>query len=224
MVCMLPCILFELPTGFRRKLTFFFPMHRNTNAPDGYNTDLPVYIKLGYDTGDSLHEYWDLVSDKDNIPIGKGHTIATLPADLQKRDDYVVIVFGDSGNASQKFKIVPKPGNKRDELVERIVYNPTITAPTSGQSFPAGSKTTVTWSVDGLPDSLKDSKVEIRLGYAPSKDDPGYHEKWELGHFPIQDAKAEVTLPSDLEPRSDYLFVVLGDSGNFSPHFTVTKN
>lgn len=86
------------------------PTRDTSSAPEGYNLDLPVAIKLGYDDGtDNLHELWDLVTTDDKIPLGRGHTIVKLPDGLATRSDYIVIVFGDSGNASGKFKIVPKP-------------------------------------------------------------------------------------------------------------------
>lgn len=189
-----------------------------SDAPESFNTSAPVVIKLGYDDGGpgGLHEHWDLVKASDHVPLSSGHADVALPDSLEARDDYIVVVMGDSGNASPKFSVTAKSAAKR------IVYNPTITSPSGGESFAAGSKTTLTWSLDGLPEQLKDSHVEVRLGYAPSENDEGYHEKWSLGQFPITDGKAHVTLPSDLNPREDYLFVLLGDSGNFSKQFKVT--
>ncbi|KAK0553968.1 hypothetical protein OC845_000957 [Tilletia horrida] len=40
-----------------------------------------------------------------NFPIVAGHVSFTLPKDLPTRDDYIVVLFGDSGNASALFTI-----------------------------------------------------------------------------------------------------------------------
>ncbi|KAJ6525290.1 hypothetical protein DFH09DRAFT_1188808 [Mycena vulgaris] len=37
--------------------------------------------------------------------IGAGQVNVTIPMDTPPRDDYIVVLFGDSGNASPKFKI-----------------------------------------------------------------------------------------------------------------------
>ncbi|EST04518.1 Ser-Thr-rich glycosyl-phosphatidyl-inositol-anchored membrane family [Kalmanozyma brasiliensis GHG001] len=62
-------------------------------------------IKLGYlpadgSGGENLH--WTLA---DGFAIKDGKTKVTLPADLEERNDYIVVVMGDSGNASEKFTI-----------------------------------------------------------------------------------------------------------------------
>lgn len=62
-------------------------------------------IKLGYlpkngEGGLNLH--WTLAS---NFPITDESTDVELPADLETRDDYIIVVMGDSGNRSKKFTI-----------------------------------------------------------------------------------------------------------------------
>lgn len=41
--------------------------------------------------------------------------------------------------------------------------------------------------------------------------------------FLLTDDQADITLPSDLEPRDDYIVVLMGDSGNASPLFTIEQ-
>lgn len=41
--------------------------------------------------------------------------------------------------------------------------------------------------------------------------------------FLLTDDQADITLPSDLEPRDDYIIVLMGDSGNASPQFTIEQ-
>ncbi|KAL1927596.1 hypothetical protein VTP01DRAFT_3833 [Rhizomucor pusillus] len=69
--------------------------------PDGINGA----IKLGYLEPGSINEhlYWDLAS---GFPLNSGAQTVTLPADLETKNSYIVVLMGDSGNASQKFRII----------------------------------------------------------------------------------------------------------------------
>ncbi|PWN37905.1 uncharacterized protein FA14DRAFT_105385, partial [Meira miltonrushii] len=110
------------------------------------------------------------------------------------------------------------------EMEKRIVYNPPVTAPASKAVWYAGREETVRWTVDQskIPASANDYKVEIKLGYLPKDGDGGYNLKWTLAKdVAITDEEAEVTLPSDLKTRHDYIIVVMGDSGNRSKKFTI---
>ncbi|KAJ7147130.1 hypothetical protein C8R43DRAFT_1129907 [Mycena crocata] len=40
--------------------------------------------------------------------IGAGQVAIRIPKDTPRRDTYVIVLFGDSGNMSPKFKIAPK--------------------------------------------------------------------------------------------------------------------
>ncbi|KAH0586552.1 hypothetical protein H2248_007778 [Termitomyces sp. 'cryptogamus'] len=42
-----------------------------------------------------------------SFPIKRGHTLVTLPKNTKFRDDYFIVLFGDSGNRSHKFKVRP---------------------------------------------------------------------------------------------------------------------
>lgn len=81
-------------------------------------------IKLGYLEGDSpnehlckchsvsfirgtltdiiIHKDWDLAS---GFPLNKGAQSVTLPSDLETKKTYIIVLMGDSGNASPKFLI-----------------------------------------------------------------------------------------------------------------------
>lgn len=41
----------------------------------------------------------------DKFPLTAGTVSFTVPADVKQRDDYIVVLLGDSGNASPHFKI-----------------------------------------------------------------------------------------------------------------------
>ena len=62
------------------------------------------FIKLGHVDGNSLNEHLNQTLAK-NFKLGAGNVSFTLPKDLEAREDYVVVLFGDSGNASPKFTI-----------------------------------------------------------------------------------------------------------------------
>lgn len=69
--------------------------------PDNFNG----MIKLGYlEAGDPYNEHllWDLAS---GFKLNSGSQQITLPADLPTRTGYIIVLMGDSGNASQKFTI-----------------------------------------------------------------------------------------------------------------------
>ncbi|KAI7877988.1 hypothetical protein K492DRAFT_209274 [Lichtheimia hyalospora FSU 10163] len=61
-------------------------------------------IKLGYVEEGSIdeHLYWDLAA---GFPLNSGSWNVTLPDNLAARSDYIIVVFGNSGNASPKFTI-----------------------------------------------------------------------------------------------------------------------
>jgi hypothetical protein len=111
------------------------------------------------------------------------------------------------------------------ELEKRIVYNPPVTHPTANTIWYAGRKETVTWTVDQdqIPANAKNYEAVIKLGYVPKSGAGGYNLKWTLAKVPITDEEADITLPADLEPRRDYIIVVMGDSGNRSKKFQIRK-
>ncbi|KAI8992499.1 hypothetical protein BDB01DRAFT_847868 [Pilobolus umbonatus] len=62
-------------------------------------------LKLGYFEGDDQyneHLYWDLAS---GFNLNAGAYRITLPADLPTRTSYIVVLMGNSGNASARFTI-----------------------------------------------------------------------------------------------------------------------
>ncbi|KAG6889885.1 hypothetical protein C0995_013860 [Termitomyces sp. Mi166 len=63
-------------------------------------------ILLGYNGTDS--ENLDIAHPlASSFPIEQGHILVTLPKKTKYRDDYFIVLFGDSGNRSQKFKVRP---------------------------------------------------------------------------------------------------------------------
>lgn len=62
------------------------------------------FIKLGHLDKNSAGEHLNQTLAK-GFKLGDGNVKFTLPKDLEPRDDYIVVLFGDSGNASPKFTI-----------------------------------------------------------------------------------------------------------------------
>ncbi|SPO29523.1 uncharacterized protein UTRI_04743_B [Ustilago trichophora] len=91
------------------------------------SSDIPVeaeaykgMIKLGYTPADGaggLNLHWTLA---DGFPIKDGKVKVTLPEELKERNDYIIVVMGDSGNASEMFTIKPAGSGEKSPLGEEI--------------------------------------------------------------------------------------------------------
>ncbi|KAI8337409.1 hypothetical protein BC941DRAFT_425186 [Chlamydoabsidia padenii] len=106
-----------------------------------------------------------------------------------------------------------------------IVLNPTITSPTADSKWRAGDTRSITWDTENvaggpIPPGTRGS---IKLGYLDPKDSPNEHLFWDLGSVDdLTKGSQQVTLPGDLETKRSYIIVLMGDSGNASPEFTIT--
>ncbi|KAI0720579.1 hypothetical protein C8T65DRAFT_567529 [Cerioporus squamosus] len=76
----------------------------NASIPPA-NQNQSGLILLGYVQDGQLDEHLDIEHPlASNFPLTAGAVNVTVP-NVQARDDYVVVLFGDSGNASPKFTI-----------------------------------------------------------------------------------------------------------------------
>ncbi|KAL1667013.1 hypothetical protein GGF50DRAFT_112684 [Schizophyllum commune] len=77
--------------------------------PESQITNKEGKIVLGYQTEDSMHLQYD-------NPLAQGFSITlgsydvTVP-DVEERSDYIIVLFGDSGNSSPKFTITGGSGS-----------------------------------------------------------------------------------------------------------------
>ncbi|EIN05326.1 hypothetical protein PUNSTDRAFT_137439 [Punctularia strigosozonata HHB-11173 SS5] len=104
------------------------------------------------------------------------------------------------------------------KLSMRDVFVPPITAPIAGAVWPVGSQQTVTWDVSDPPEDIANpigTIVLAKAGLVLDLDDPL------ATGFSILDGSHVVTVP-DVTPGDDYSLVLFGDSGNFSPEFSIT--
>ncbi|KAI8340769.1 hypothetical protein BC941DRAFT_418133, partial [Chlamydoabsidia padenii] len=105
-----------------------------------------------------------------------------------------------------------------------FVLNPEITYPTAESIWTAGSRQNITWDTEHVVGGPipNDYTGIIKLGYLDPVDTPNEHLHWELAAgFPLNKGWQVVTLPTDLESRHTYIIVLMGNSGNASPEFTI---
>ncbi|KAI7901986.1 uncharacterized protein BX663DRAFT_404001, partial [Cokeromyces recurvatus] len=116
-------------------------------------------------------------------------------------------------------------------LTSALVINPKITVPNSHTKWRAGNTYIVKWKTTyqdygsnkaiPIPD---DYKGTIKLGYLDERKDPyNEHLLWDdlASGFKLNAGSQTITLPSDLETKTSYIIVLMGDSGNASPKFTI---
>ncbi|KAI0322415.1 hypothetical protein OF83DRAFT_1049444 [Amylostereum chailletii] len=122
-------------------------------------------------------------------------------------------------------------------MVKRIVVSPKITSPDASTVWSVGDKVLVTWYAPvcssnhtaSLPICRDTSNIpepknftgKLVLGF-----DSTDSENLDVDHplatgFLLTDGQAQITVP-DVAPKTDYIVVLFGDSGNASPEFTIT--
>ncbi|KAF9528963.1 hypothetical protein CPB83DRAFT_853512 [Crepidotus variabilis] len=96
------------------------------------------------------------------------------------------------------------------------VYVPHITYPTANVVWTSGQTQTITWDTADAPTHITNpiGRILLRKG---DRTTPLIL----AGSFNILDGKAQVTVPNVIE-GDDYEVVLFGDSGNWSPAFTIT--
>ncbi|KAF7298880.1 hypothetical protein MIND_00836000 [Mycena indigotica] len=113
---------------------------------------------------------------------------------------------------------------------ELIVIDPEITSPKSGDIWKAGTTQLVTWKTDSIPPGSANTTGLLLLGHPSTihqdgKDYPS--ENLDIKHplasgFYLTDGNVTVVVPNWIRPRTNYMVVLFGDSGNTSPLFTIT--
>ncbi|KII86646.1 hypothetical protein PLICRDRAFT_30891 [Plicaturopsis crispa FD-325 SS-3] len=101
------------------------------------------------------------------------------------------------------------------------VVTPHITFPTAGASLPVGSKQNITWDTSSIPASSANVSGVLLLGQRANDS-----ENLDINHplasqFPLSQGSVEVTIPQR-DNADNYIIVLIGDSGNASPEFTIT--
>ncbi|PFH53284.1 hypothetical protein AMATHDRAFT_1355 [Amanita thiersii Skay4041] len=95
-------------------------------------------------------------------------------------------------------------------LKERDVVAPPVLSPNETSIWPIGTKQTVVWDTPPiLPPEVISSPTNTRI------------ENPLAQGFNITQGRVQVVVPN-VPPRTDYIVVLMGDSGNASPPFAIT--
>ncbi|KAI0372273.1 hypothetical protein BV20DRAFT_964416 [Pilatotrama ljubarskyi] len=95
-------------------------------------------ILLGYIEGDDINEHLDVANPLAvNFPITAGSAQVKVP-EVTPRNDYVVVLFGDSGNTSPKFTITTDAGSSLPSISLPSITG-TVTASASTPASPSVS-------------------------------------------------------------------------------------
>ncbi|PBK99774.1 hypothetical protein ARMGADRAFT_985691 [Armillaria gallica] len=99
--------------------------------------------------------------------------------------------------------------------IPRDVYSPPITSPDANTVWTVNTTQTVTWDTSNAPVNISNrASIWLRKG--------DYAFGPELAvDFDLRSGKQDVTVPWVVE-GDDYIIVLFGDSGNWSPEFTIT--
>ncbi|KDQ62519.1 hypothetical protein JAAARDRAFT_122290 [Jaapia argillacea MUCL 33604] len=103
----------------------------------------------------------------------------------------------------------------------REVSDPRIISPSSVTLWLTGTNVTVTWDTSNIPSDF-DTKGKLVLGYLDGVDE---NEHLDIENpladgFSLIRGYIDVLVPQ-VDPGSDYIVVLFGDSGNRSSTFTI---
>ncbi|KZT73859.1 hypothetical protein DAEQUDRAFT_721322 [Daedalea quercina L-15889] len=103
--------------------------------------------------------------------------------------------------------------------VRRDVWDPQILSPNASTVWVVGQTYNVTWNTTDAPAHITNSIGTVVLATNGTED----YENPLAANFSILLGSISITVP-DVEPGSDYAIVLFGDSGNFSPDFTIASS
>ncbi|KAK0201856.1 hypothetical protein DFS33DRAFT_1027612 [Desarmillaria ectypa] len=115
---------------------------------------------------------------------------------------------------------VAYPTTKSQEL---MVWNPTITSPTSSTNWCAGTPHNVTWDTTGMPEEVKNTTGMLFLGHQTEDSENLDIHRPLAANFSLSLGWVVCIMPNNTAPRPDYMVVLFGDSGNTSPPFNVAQ-
>ncbi|KDQ62596.1 hypothetical protein JAAARDRAFT_189894 [Jaapia argillacea MUCL 33604] len=107
-------------------------------------------------------------------------------------------------------------------LRSRDIWDPPVTSPSAATIWNVGETQTITWDTSTKPSLVTSYVGQAVLGYLQDGD-PGEHLMLDpplASGFNLTDGKVQITVPN-VPPRSTYIVVLMGDSGNASPQFTI---
>ncbi|TFK23406.1 hypothetical protein FA15DRAFT_642543 [Coprinopsis marcescibilis] len=118
-----------------------------------------------------------------------------------------------------------RQGDSDSALARRTVYSPKITTPNERTVWTVGSYVDVVWDLSEMPANITNPNGTLVLGYMSDADK--YNEHLDLSHplakdFDLRHGRVTFKVPK-VSSRADYIVVLMGDSGNASPKFTIEE-
>ncbi|KAI0034498.1 hypothetical protein K488DRAFT_83904 [Vararia minispora EC-137] len=109
-------------------------------------------------------------------------------------------------------------------LAARDVWSPKVTTPHHGTVWRAGGTYAVEWSTANPPDHVSNrASIALRKGDR-TMEGKRVHAGSLAEGFDLHTGHQDITLPEDLVAGDDYRIVLFGDSGNWSPPFTIAAD
>jgi hypothetical protein len=99
--------------------------------------------------------------------------------------------------------------------MQRDVWVPKITSPTSASTWTVGKTFLATWDTSSKPSQVTNPTGKIYLRQGDSTQSTPI-----ASGFALDDGQVEVTIPDDTTP-GEYMIVLFGDSGNWSDEFPI---
>jgi len=108
--------------------------------------------------------------------------------------------------------------------VSDIVVAPGFIEPAGGESYPVGSARTAEWDTSSIPAEAQNYTGSLYLGHS---DGESSDEHLDISHplaygFRLTDGEVNYTIPANATALNSYFLVLVGDSGNKSPSFSIT--
>ncbi|KAI0032559.1 hypothetical protein K488DRAFT_37689, partial [Vararia minispora EC-137] len=104
-------------------------------------------------------------------------------------------------------------------LFKRIVVAPPITSPDASTVWTVGQQVTVAWNTSSIPTGTN-LTGQLVLGFqTPGSENLNLDNPLAV-NFSLNAGRVTITVP-DVPPKSNYIVVLIGDSGNASPQFTI---
>ncbi|TFL04456.1 hypothetical protein BDV98DRAFT_317852 [Pterulicium gracile] len=102
--------------------------------------------------------------------------------------------------------------------VQADVYVPPVLLPNSESIWKVGTPYMVEWNITSPPTQITNptGRIQLRKG--------GLTQPYALAQgFSILDGSKQIIIPVSTVPGPGYQIVLFGDSGNFSPMFTIVR-
>ncbi|KAI0034035.1 hypothetical protein K488DRAFT_11326, partial [Vararia minispora EC-137] len=94
------------------------------------------------------------------------------------------------------------------------IFSPPILSPNATTVWTVGAVETVTWDTSNAPPVISN-----RAGVILRRDNVNLATL--ASGFDLRAGSVDVTVPTGIEAATDYQIILLGDSGNLSPDFTI---